>query len=357
MLNTTSSNSNLFEHHVKDLPFVYGGVTGKGVIRQCPEDFIVDEQLSFEPSGEGEHVFLQLKKTGLNTDSVAQTLAKFAQVKRMAVAYAGMKDRHAVTSQMFSVHLPGKDSPNWALLEDPAIKILSTTRHRKKLKVGAIKANYFAITVKDCQLDEQALSDKVNEIGRKGVPNYFMEQRFGHYGHNLTLAHQIFSQQAAFKSKRIKGLMLSAVRSYLFNLVLAKRVTNLSWDKALGGDAFILNGTRQFFIENKIDDTIVNRLLSHDIHPSGPLYGLGETAVCGIVEGLEGAVFDEYTVFCDGLVREKVDVSRRSLRVVPDNITLENVNETTKRISFNLPSGSYATAVLRELFDTDIGND
>lgn len=333
---------------------MHGGVVGKGVIRQCPEDFIVNEQLSFEPSGEGEHVFLQLKKTSLNTDSVAQTIAKFAKVKRMAVAYAGMKDRHAVTSQTFSIHLPGKELPNWKLLEEPAIKILNTTRHRKKLKMGAIKANDFCITIKDCDVDEQALSKKVTEIGRHGVPNYFMEQRFGYSGHNLTLAYQIFSQQESFKSKRIKGLMLSAVRSYLFNLVLAKRIINSSWDKALDGDVFILNGTRQFFVEKTIDDVIIDRLLCHDIHPSGPLYGVGETAVTGVVAKVERDVFNENAIFCDGLLREKVGVSRRALRVVPDNMVLEHIDETTKRISFCLPSGSYATAVLRELFDTVI---
>ena len=177
-----------------------------------------------------------------------------------------------------------------------------------------------------------------------------MEQRFGRNGHNLLMAYDIFSKGEGFKSKRVKGLLLSAVRSYLFNSILSKRVADETWDKALSGDAFVLAGTRQFFVEENISENIVDRLECHDIHPSGALYGVGKAAIHSVVEDIEQLILKEHGVFCGGLVREKVTNSRRALRVLPKNMRIEDVNETTKQLSFELPSGSYATAVLRELF-------
>jgi len=350
LLDSRSSLSDEFAHHVIQLPFAYGGAVGSGTFRCLPEDFIVNEQLSFEPSEEGEHVFLSIQKTALNTDDVAQTLARFASVKRRDVAYAGMKDRHARTTQTFSVHLPGKESPDWSELNSDNLKIIGISRHKKKLKTGAIKNNTFTITIKGCEIDEQAFRETFLNISKKGVPNYFMEQRFGRNGHNLLMAYDVFSKGESFKSKRVKGLLLSAVRSYLFNSILSKRVFDETWNKALSGEAFVLAGTRQFFVEESISEDIVDRLECHDIHPSGPLYGVGKATIHSIVEDIEQLVLKDHDVFCDGLVNEKVAGSRRALRVLPKNMCIEDVDETTKKLSFELPSGSYATAVLRELF-------
>ncbi|PCI20202.1 MAG: tRNA pseudouridine synthase D [Piscirickettsiaceae bacterium] len=347
-----NSSNVFFEGHVAGLPYVHGGALATALFRSKANDFIVNEQLSFSPSGEGEHAFITLKKTGLNTDSVAQTLAKFSAVKRRDVAYAGMKDRHAITTQTFSVYLPGIKDPDWSLLEDSTLKVMNVARHRKKLKKGAISANEFTITLRQCPVDREQLRQKVEKVSLMGVPNYFMEQRFGFSGHNLKQAFDIFSQHESFKSKRVKGLLLSAVRSFLFNNVLAQRVAAGTWNTAMEGDAFVLNGTRQFFVEEFIDEEIRQRIIEHDIHPSGPLFGIGSSAVFAAVKNIETSVFKENNVFCEGLIRENVDFSRRSLRVVPENLQLEMRDKETTQLSFKLPSGSYATAVLREIFDT-----
>jgi tRNA pseudouridine13 synthase len=98
-------------------PYVYGQPSGQGKIRSVPEDFIVTENLAFEPSGVGEHALLQIEKTGENTDYVARQLARFANVRQCNVSFAGLKDRHAVTTQWFSVWLPGKADPDWMQFE------------------------------------------------------------------------------------------------------------------------------------------------------------------------------------------------------------------------------------------------
>lgn len=350
MLDSKPSPSEEFTHHVPQLSFSNDGAVGSGTFRCTPEDFIVNERLSFEPSGEGEHVFLSIEKTALNTDDVAQMLAKFSSVKRRDVAYAGMKDRHAVTTQTFSVHLPGKSAPDWSELNSDNIKIIGVSRHKKKLRTGAIKNNAFTITIKNCDVGEEAFQKTFLTIKNDGVPNYFMEQRFGRNGHNLLMAYDIFSKGDVFKSKRVKGLLLSAVRSYLFNLVLSQRVNDGTWNKGLTGDAFVLAGTRQFFVEESITEDIIDRLESHDIHPSGPLYGVGTATSHSVVEEIETLILKEHDIFCDGLLREKVAYSRRALRVLPKKMRIKDIDETTKQLSFELASGSYATAVLRELF-------
>ena len=91
-----------------DLPRAHGAPALQARIRTTPEDFRVDELPGFEPSGSGEHLLLTVEKRGINTAFAARRLAEWAGVGEMAIGYAGLKDRHAVTRQRFSVHLPKK---------------------------------------------------------------------------------------------------------------------------------------------------------------------------------------------------------------------------------------------------------
>ena len=136
-------------------PYVYGQPSGLGKIRSVPEDFIVKENLAFEPSGEGEHAFLQIEKTGENTDYVARQLARFANVRQRDVSYAGLKDRHAVTTQWFSVWLPGKADPDWTQFETNSMKVLHSVRHARKLKRGVLSGNSFKLIIRDWQGDKE----------------------------------------------------------------------------------------------------------------------------------------------------------------------------------------------------------
>lgn len=341
-----------FKTHVYTLPYAYGGSAGEGLIKDKPDYFKVNECLSFEPSGSGEHVFLYIQKTDLNTEDVVKQLAKYADVPRRSVSYAGMKDRYAVTRQWFSVQLPGKTGPDWDLMEQPNIQVLQATRHLRKLKRGAIKLNDFEIILSDLVIDKTRLEKKLENIRRSGVPNYFMEQRFGYACQNLTRVHALFASGEKLKSKKTKGIFLSSARSYLFNQVLASRIVDQTWNKALPGDIFILNGSRQFFKEEVLPADTQARLDEHDIHCSGPLFGLTDQPIEQGAGQVEQKVFDDNNVLCKGLLDHKLESSRRALRVVPQKLMHEWLSQNSMKLSFSLPSGSYATAVIRELIKT-----
>jgi tRNA pseudouridine13 synthase len=344
-----------FQQHVVSLPYAFGGPIADGVLKKSAEDFIVNEVLSFTPEGEGEHVYLYIQKTNLNTEDVAKILARHANVIRRSVSFAGMKDRNAVTQQWFSVHLPGVVDPDWSILNTEDLLIKQVVRHQRKLKRGAIKENQFIITLNDAKADKELLLSKLDLIKRTGIPNYFMGQRFGYKANNLTLTYRLFSQNKKIKDRNKKGILLSAVRSYLFNHVLSQRVVDGSWCEALTGDAFVLNGTRNFFENKLINDEIEKRIEEKDIHPSGLLFGKGKQTVHGTVLKLEEQVVKDNSVFCEGLLKEKVESSRRALRTVVNNLNVEFTADNQVRLSFNLASGSYATAVIRELFNVNRG--
>tara|TARA_R110002095_G_scaffold90938_1_gene79415 strand:+ start:2672 stop:3712 length:1041 start_codon:yes stop_codon:yes gene_type:complete len=343
-----------YQSHVEGLPYAHGAPVGSGVLRERAENFKVNEELSFEPSGEGEHVFLYIQKTGLNTEDVVKILAQYAGVPRSSVSFAGMKDRHAVTKQWFSVQLPGQSGPDWQQLNNADIQFERITRHTKKLKRGAIKFNQFEIIISQLDADRQFIEQRSESIIKLGVPNYFMQQRFGYLCQNLNRAYELFLKKQPIKNKKTRGLFLSSARSFLFNQVLAKRVSSHTWDQPLEGDVFVLDGSRQFFQNEAVSTDIQARMIEHDIHPSGPLFGSSESVVKYGVRESEEAVFSDNIVFCEGLKKQKVESARRSLRVVPQNLELIFLDNNRLQISFRLQSGSYATAVLRELVNTTL---
>ena len=204
-------------------PYVYGQPSGQGKIRSVPEDFIVKENLAFEPSGAGEHAFLQIEKTGENTDYVARQLARFANVRQRDVSFAGLKDRHAVTTQWFSVWLPGKADPDWTQFETDSMKVLQSVRHARKLKRGVLSGNSFKLIIRDWQGDQDKTIRQLEAIKANGIANYYGAQRFGNEGQNVNKALAMF--QGAKVGREQRSLYLSAARSYLFNQILAYRVT------------------------------------------------------------------------------------------------------------------------------------
>ena len=317
-------------------------------LRAAPEDFVVEEQMPFVLAGAGEHLWLKVRKRGFNTEQVAKQLARLAGVTRREVGYAGMKDRHAVAVQWFSLYLPGRADPDWGALPD-GMNIVEATRHTRKLKTGALSGNRFEIVLRNCRGDRAAALRRSAEIGTRGAPNYFGEQRFGHGGANIAEARALFAGEGKRCDRKQSGIYLSAARSFLFNAVLAQRVQAGTWDAAMEGDAMILNGTRSFFVPETVDDTIRRRLAEGDIHPSGPLWGRGELPTRAATRALEQAVADEHPDLARGLERAGLDQERRALRVIPQDLQAEWLDDTSLQLSFGLPAGTYATALLREL--------
>lgn len=319
-------------------------------LRASPEDFVVEEQMPYALTGAGEHLWVKLRKRGYNSEQVAKQLARSAGVTRRDVGYAGMKDRHAVTVQWFSLHLAARPDPDWSSLPD-GMTVIESTRHSRKLKTGALAGNRFNIVLRDCLGSRDAVLRRSEEIHSLGVPNYFGEQRFGHGGGNVVAARAMFAGGGNVRDRKQGGIYLSAARSLVFNEVLARRVATGTWDHALDGDAMILNGSRSFFVPEVIDQVIRQRLAEGDIHPSGPLWGRGDLPTKSIVRELESAVASGHPDLLRGLEAAGLEQERRALRVIPQELNATWLDATTLSLTFDLPPGSYATMLLRELAD------
>ena len=329
--------------------YVLGPPLATAILRATPDDFEVHEVLGFKPDGEGEHALILIQKRNTNTEWLARQLAKFADVKQVDIGYGGLKDRNAVTSQWFSVNLVGKSEPDWAQLNSTEMRVLCVARNRRKLKRGAHHGNRFTITLRDLHGDTPELEARLQAIRAQGVPNYFGEQRFGIAANNIKQARAMFAGEIQVGDRHQRGLYLSAARSLLFNAVLSRRVTERSWNSALPGDALMLEGTHSFFVTDAIDLTLVQRLQSGDVHPTGPLWGQGEPPVRGAARVLEHEVLSEHGLFRSGLEQAGLDQERRALRLRVDSLSWKFGPEGTLRLEFMLPSGAYATSVLREL--------
>ena len=318
-------------------------------IRANPSHFQVDEQLPFEPYGEGGHVLLKIRKRGANTDWLASQLAEFAQVPKLDVGYAGLKDRHAITTQWFSVKVEGAEEPNWTDFDNDDVQVIEIGRHKKKLKRGVLSGNHFKLRLTTVTGDRTLWEHQLEHISQYGVPNYFAEQRFGRQGNNLHKAQQWFSEGKKPKKRQQKSLILSAARSWLFNLVLAQRVQLGNWDQLLQGDVMLLSGTKASLFNTELDDSALNqRLQAMDIHPTGPLWGRGALRSQDDCAILERSVLSESLDWCEGLERQGLTQARRSLRLYPASFEWQWV-EHDLELQFYLPAGCYATAVLREL--------
>ncbi len=333
------------------LPYAHGRPPIQGRLRVAPEDFQVREELGFALDGAGEHVWLWVRKRGANTEWVARRLAERAGVPSGAVSYAGMKDRHAVTEQWFSVHLPGKADPDWNADSHPDFTVLNAIRHSRKLRRGALSGNVFCVTVHDLHGDLAELTTRLECIIAMGVPHYFGEQRFGREAGNLERAEALLSGREKVRDRHQRGLYLSAARSALFNAVLARRVVEDSWHSALPGEALMLAGSHSFFTAEVVDEMIRQRVAAFDVHPSGPLWGAGELRSSGAVRELEEAVAGMFPIFRDGLAAAGLEQERRALRLIVEEATLEYPEARTAVLNFRLPAGAYATTVLRELIE------
>jgi tRNA pseudouridine13 synthase len=321
-------------------------------LRRAAEDFQVCELPLLEPQGSGEHVWLWITKRGENTGHVAGLLAQYAGVHPRGVGYAGLKDRHAVTAQWFSVHLPGRAEPDWQALNSETVTIHRHLRHGRKLQRGALRGNAFRITLRAVDGARPDLQALLERLRHGGVPNYFGEQRFGSGGSNLHTALQLFRNPRMRLSHSRRSLALSAARSLLFNAVLSQRVRDGTWNRAMAGDAMQLDGSHSFFPAGEEDAGLIPRLAALDIHPTGPLFGAGASPVQGDCRELECAVLADYGPYCDGLVAAGLRQERRALRVRVTDLVWHWPAADELVLEFSLPAGSYATGVLRELADT-----
>ena len=331
------------------LPCAHGGPASTGVLKASPADFQVFEHMHVRPEGEGEHLWLEIEKTGWNTEDVALLLAKQAGVHRLAVGYSGLKDKHAITRQWFSLHLPGKADPefDWP----PGLRVLQGLRHRRKLNRGTHRANGFVLRVTDFQGDRQQLEQQLATVERQGVPNYFGEQRFGRGAGNLVRGTEWLCGGEAPRKKALRGLWLSAVRSDLFNQVLAERVNRQCWDRVLAGDLLQPQGSRGLFPAD--DDTDADeRVIAGEVNPTAPLPGKAGMASSAACRQLEARALSGCDALVEALAGEGVDAARRATRLPVNGLQWAWSEGDVLTLGFDLPTGAFATTVLAELVET-----
>lgn len=322
-----------------ELPRAFGPVPVAARIRSSPDDFHVEELTAVRPTGHGEHLLVRLRKRGANTEWVARCLARQAGVKPRDVGFAGLKDRHAVTEQWFSIHVPGREIDPGALGGDE-FQVLECIRHTRKIRRGALRGNRFRIVLRGVRGPRDALEERLHRIAEQGAPNYFGSQRFGRDGANLLLGTH---------RSRVPGIRLSAYRAHLFNQVLGARVRRRDWDRVVAGDWLSLDGTQRIFMVTAHDPELDERAARMDVHPTGALWGKGSLPTEGTVAELETEVAKRLQDYVDVLERHGLKQERRPLRMRVQGPEW-CWEETDKLIlSFTLPRGSYATAVLREL--------
>jgi len=329
------------------LPRAYGDAVLTGRFRSCPEDFIVEEINAFQAHGEGEHLLLSIEKRGLNTAFVAKELAKWAGVSEMGIGYAGLKDRHAVTRQRFTVHLPKKIAPDFDTLAIEGVKLLEWQWHHRKLPRGALAGNRFTLRLRQIDGEKTAIEHRLEKIRDCGLPNYFGEQRFGRERANVGMALKMFSGDRVKREQR--SIYLSAARSEVFNAVLASRIENQNWLSLLDGEVWMINGSHSIFGPEPLSEELRERVEKLEVHPTGPMWGKGDLRTSGAVADCELAVAKSHQALCDGLEAADMKQERRALRIQVDNLRWTWPETDQLECSFTLPPGAYATELLAEL--------
>lgn len=304
----------------RDLPVATKSLRPLAEWRVNIEDFQVSEELGFEPTGEGEHLLLRIRKVNRTTQEVQNQLAKLLGVDRKHVGYAGMKDKRGIAIQWFSVN-----TPETVDFDSATVRVLEQRRHVRKLRRHDCLSNHFEIHVRNVR------GECVETDGLQAVPNYFGPQRFGRDGQNLTSAMAWISSNKPPISRFLRSIYLSAIRSHLFNAVLATRVKAGNWNTPICGDVLDVDA------------------------PTGPMWGRGRTLVSHMAASIEEATLSD--LVSERIALEWVGLSqeRRSLVLKPKNLTMSR-QEDEVFLSFSLPSGAFATSVLREAFQlADLG--
>jgi tRNA pseudouridine13 synthase len=330
-------------------PRALGDPGATGILRATPEDFVVEEDLGFAPDGDGAHLLLKVRKRNANTGWVAQELARALGCHVRDIGFAGLKDRRAVAIQWFSVPLTPRALAAAAGLVNPEFTVLEVHRHRRKLPRGALAGNAFTLRIREYSGAPAALRERCEAIVRGGVPNYFGPQRFGREGSNL-------ARLAEARPGRPESFVLSAARSLIFNAVVAQRVRDGSWGTLAVGDVANLDGRGSVFSVDELAADLPQRLARLEVHPTGPMWGSGELMSRGPVRELEQRIGLELPAACQCVIEAGMHQERRSVRLQVRELTWECQSDAVL-LQFWLRSGSFATAVLRELLSDQVDAD
>ncbi len=328
------------------LPGVADGMAGTGGrIFACVEDFVVSEVPTFQPAANGDFAYAYLEKRGLNTHDLVKALRERG-VPYNDVGIAGLKDRQAVTRQWLSV--PVRFSQQLAALDElEGVTVLEMSRHENRLRRGQLRGNRFEARVRNPEPGWESRGHEIiKRIKSLGLPNYFGPQRFGRFNSNAIDAVRMLRGEKVPGGRRLNEFFISALQAHLFNWNLKLRIESGLFDRVLTGDRARRHDTGGMFVvgDGAEESERARRL---EISSVLPLYG---RKVAG---GLEAAAEYENSVLRRfGLRRSDFRRHTRGAwrisRVCPEDITLRPRSEGYVA-EFTLPSGAYATTLLREL--------
>ncbi|WP_109433140.1 tRNA pseudouridine(13) synthase TruD [Aggregatibacter segnis] len=312
-------------------------------------DFVVKEQLGYDMTGDGEFVAVKVRKTDCNTLFVGEQLAKFAGISARNMSYAGLKDRKAVTEQWFSLQMPGQPTPDFSQFSLEGVEILDVTRHQRKIRIGSLQGNHFEILLRNAEETDE-LKERLDFLAKNGFPNYFTEQRFGRDGNNLTQALRWANGEIKVKDRHKRSFYLSAARSEIFNLIVSKRMELDLAQQILIGDVLQLNGSHSWFVVDESEDLaqLQRRLAQQDVLLTAPLIGEEEKSAVDF----ENEIFAQHQALFALMRQERMKAARRPILMQPQQFQWQ-FEPNGLRLQFDLPAGSYATALIRELVNVE----
>jgi tRNA pseudouridine13 synthase len=325
------------------LTYPYGEPETRAVLKSSAADFEVEEVLGFEPVGEGEHLFLWVEKSGLGTMELITRMAKDHGLPANAFGYSGQKDKHALTRQWLSVHLPGKEAP-FELPAGDGYRVLRQLRHHKKLRPGTHKFNHFRLCLREVHELSNKTQQQLDSLRTQGFANYFGYQRFGRKQDNVE---QALAQLGTRKLTRgRKSMLLSSLRSHLFNHILSSRIELGHWETPVAGDVFMLRGSHSIF-SDELDAALLERHRQQDISVCSSLYGAGRSLMSAEAEEIEQRVFAENAQIIDCLQRNDSRLQMRPLRVAAESFSYDHDPAAGLfKLELSLPTGSYVTTML-----------
>lgn len=333
-------------------PKAYPELDIQAEFRCKDEDFQVTELTNRELKKEGPHLYLFIEKQGTNTHFLARKLANHAKLDLKDVGYAGLKDRHAITRQWFSLPVKSKDKePDLThLFNKDEFTLLEKGYYGVKLKRGNLGGNRFKITLRNISGDKSLLEERLELIKQSGVPNYFGPQRFGNDGENLNQAIKLFETGKRPRNRQKASMYISAARSFLFNEMLAKRIEQKNWDKPINGEVFGFAGSQRGFSQENTEEE-QSRFAEKEIHPTCALYGRGESLAQSELLEIENVVSEANPLFSENLEKQGLKQERRATRSLVPELTWQWVEDDALKLEFSLASGYFATSILREIGD------
>lgn len=333
-----------------NLAYLNGMPEQTGRLKAEFEDFIVKEELGYALSGDGEFVAVKVRKTDANTLFVGEKLAEFVGISPKQMSYAGLKDRKAVTEQWFCLHLAGQPTPDFTQFQLDGVEILEVTRHNRKIRVGSLAGNHFSILLRDVQQTAE-MEARLQQIQAIGFPNYFTEQRFGRDGYNLIAAKRWAAGEIKVKDRKKRSFYLSAARSEIFNLVVSVRISQQLWQQVLPNDYLQLAGSHSWFVATESElEELKQRLQKKDVQLTAPL--IGDTSLELAVNSEEKQIVEQQRELISLMQRERVSPARRAMFANAQQFTWQFCEEGLQ-LNFFLESGSYATALVRELINLE----